>query len=281
MPLVATNNALERLSARGEITLANVGPFTEASDIYTVGGLQVRQQHRFQRDHLELSLINTAGGLTGGDTLAWSVSAGPNACVTLSAPAAEKIYRAHTGFASVDLNIKVEAGASLAWLPQETIAFEGSVFNRNSIFQTVKSARLLVSETVVLGRQASGETLKAFDFQDRWKVYCGNRLIHREDLVMNDKIHGLLNGAAGLNAETAITTILYVAEDALEQAEPIRKTMQAIHPSVTLGCSGIQVGETKKLICRFLAPDHYDVKPKLAEILRRLNNQHMPKSWAI
>jgi urease accessory protein len=226
-------------------------------------------------------LINTAGGLTGGDQLAWSIDAMPHSQTTLSTPAAEKLYRARSGEASVNLDITLQERAKLAWVPQETIVFDGSNFKRNSIFQLARSSKLLLCETVILGRQASGETLDCFNFEDHWKIYLEDKIIHREDLILNQYLPELLTGGAGIAGMKSITTLVYIGDDALDLTAPIRVVLQAFGPSVICGCSGLQIGSAKKLVCRFLASDHYHVKPKLSAILARLNNQHVPKSWAI
>ncbi len=278
---IVTPSNLERVKAEGRLTLTRHGPVTEATELYAAGGLQIRQQHKYRRDHLELSLINTAGGLTGGDQLAWRIDAMPHSQTTLSTPAAEKLYRARSGEAFVNLDITLKQGAKLAWAPQETIVFDGSKFKRNSIFQLVSSSKLLLCETVILGRQASGETLSHFNFEDRWKIYQEGQIIHREDMILNQRLPELLTGNAGIAGMKSITTLVYIGDDALDLAASTRQALQAFDPSVICGCSGLQIGPAKKLICRFLASDHYHVKPKLSAILASLNNQHMPKSWAI
>ena len=84
---------LERLTASGRIQVTDQGGRSQLSKLRTSGGYQVRQQHRARQRNLHLSLINTAGGLTGGDQLNLSIDIQPNARCLLSTSAAEKAYR--------------------------------------------------------------------------------------------------------------------------------------------------------------------------------------------
>ncbi len=81
----------------------------------------------------EAVLLNTAGGLTGGDRMDLEVTLGAGAEATLTTAAAEKIYRARDGEASeIGVQLALGAGARLAWLPQATILFDGSRLDRRT-----------------------------------------------------------------------------------------------------------------------------------------------------
>ena len=70
-------------------------------------------------------LINTAGGLTGGDRLDCALDAGPGAALTVTTQAAERVYRRARPTRRVETRLTLGAGAGLDWLPQETILFDG------------------------------------------------------------------------------------------------------------------------------------------------------------
>src|SRR5438105_5632510 len=69
-------------------------------------------------------IVNTAGGVAGGDRFEFDISVGPKARLSVASTAAEKIYRSLGPDARIDIKLAVGAGASLAWLPQETILFD-------------------------------------------------------------------------------------------------------------------------------------------------------------
>ncbi len=73
---------------------------------------------------LETVLVNTAGGVACGDTFAIDLALDPGAELVLTTTAAEKIYRSDGPVSQIANTLALEAGAHLAWLPQETILFD-------------------------------------------------------------------------------------------------------------------------------------------------------------
>ena len=65
-------------------------------------------------------IVHPPGGIAGGDRLDISAHVGAGAWAQLTSPGAAKWYRA-SGPAYQTLDLTVEAGATLEWLPQETI----------------------------------------------------------------------------------------------------------------------------------------------------------------
>ena len=80
---------------------------------------------------LQAVLINTAGGLTGGDRINWHAEAAPATSLVLTTQACERVYRSTGADASVATRLAAGAGASLNWLPQETILFEHARLDRS------------------------------------------------------------------------------------------------------------------------------------------------------
>ena len=109
----------------------------------------------------EVVLINTAGGVTGGDRIDWRLEAGPGAALVATSQAAERVYRPPAASPGSRRTLVAGAGARLDWLPQETIVFEAGRIERSLDAEVADDARLLALEMLVLGRAASGETVTA------------------------------------------------------------------------------------------------------------------------
>ncbi len=76
-------------------------------------------------------LVNTAGGITGGDQFDLDISLQTGAQLTLTTQAAERAYRAQPGeVGQVTSRLSVQTGAALKWLPQELILFDRCALNR-------------------------------------------------------------------------------------------------------------------------------------------------------
>ena len=81
---------------------------------------------RISKGTTEAILINAGGGIAGGDVITVNAEVGPQATLTLTSQAAERVYRSLGPPAKVDVSLKAEAGSKLFWLPQETILFQHS-----------------------------------------------------------------------------------------------------------------------------------------------------------
>ena len=79
---------------------------------------------------VEAIVLNTAGGVTGGDRFQLSAEVGQGAHLTLTTQAAERAYRSSDGWGRMDSAVSVEDGATLHWLPQELILFDGCALRR-------------------------------------------------------------------------------------------------------------------------------------------------------
>ena len=119
---------------------------------------------------LEAVILNTAGGVASGDRFNIDISVPSEARLVVTTAAAEKIYRALDGDAVIAINLKVAAGATLAWLPQETILFDGARLARTIRIDIDRDARLIVAEAIIFGRSGMGETVRHGRLLDRWQV---------------------------------------------------------------------------------------------------------------
>jgi urease accessory protein len=102
-------------------------------------------------------LLHPPAGLAGGDRLEILVHAEPGSHALLTTPGAGKWYRSAGAEAGQSLDFQVAAGASLEWLPQETIVFDGALARMHTEVTLAGGARYLGWEIICLGRTASGE----------------------------------------------------------------------------------------------------------------------------
>ena len=117
---------------------------------------------------IEAILVNTAGGLTGGDEFGLKVGADGDTHLTVSTQTAERVYSA-LGPKNAEIYVKmiVTGAATLHWLPQETILFNGAGFSRHLDVQMDEDANFLASEMMVFGRTAMQETVRQGHIRDQ------------------------------------------------------------------------------------------------------------------
>ncbi len=269
MTVAASLPRHQRARGIGRIDTQVLDGRTRLTTLFQEGCAKIRLPHTHQAD-LQAVLINTAGGLTGGDEVSWQVDAAPGSRLVLTTQACERIYRSLGDDARVTTRIRVGAGARLDWLPQETILFEGARLDRSLEVDLAPDARLLAIEAVLLGREAMGEAARRAVLRDNWRIRRDGRLLHAEATRLEgDDLSR--DGLALLAGGNAFATLLYVGGDAeamLEHARPL-----------LTGQSGASlVGE--RLVVRALAPSGLALRRIITPIIARLSSAgSLPRLW--
>jgi urease accessory protein len=271
-----TELSAQRVDARATLAVRRVEGRSRIERLYQEGAAKIRMPE-VQGDPLEAILINTAGGLTGGDRIAWEIEVAGQASVTVTTQACEKLYRSRSGEARADVRLKAADGARIAWLPQETIAYDGSSFSRRLDVELAEGAEALVVEAVLFGRLAMGETVSRALFRDRWSVRLGGRLVHAEAFAIGPDLAATLARPAVARGATAFATVLLVSPDADMLLPQVRATI-----GEEGGASVWQVAGTGKLLARLVAGDGYSLRKRLAPLVGLLNGRAgLPKIWSL
>lgn len=167
-------------------------------------------------------IVHPPGGIAGGDRLDIAATVGANAWAQLTSPGAAKWYRAK-GPAYQRLELKVGAGATLEWLPQETIVYCGAQAELSTCIELEGDARLCYWDMVALGRPASGERFNTGHFQARLDIRRDGQLLwHERQRIRGDD--GLLDSPIGLAGQPVFATLLISGEidaDLLERCRMI------------------------------------------------------------
>lgn len=207
---------------RARIAVKADNGVTRLADLYQRDPLNVRMPRPGRGDGFEASLINTAGGIVGGDCLRVDVTAGANAQLRVCPQAAEKVYRSSGADSLVEVALHAGPDAWLEWLPQETILFDGARLRRDTAIRTAAGARVMAGEFLVFGRHASGEALTHGLIHDAWRVFCGERLVWADALHAEGDLAAPLASAACLRDTGAFASFIYAAEDAAGRLPDLR-----------------------------------------------------------
>lgn len=146
------------------------------------------------------------GGIAGGDRLDITAHLAEGAWAQLTSPGAAKWYRA-SGPAYQQVVLTVEAGATLEWLPQETIVFSAAQAELSTRINLEGNARLFYWDVVALGRPASGERFDRGHFQSHLDIRRDGQLLwHERQRIVGDD--GLLDSPIGLDGQPVFATLL-------------------------------------------------------------------------
>lgn len=262
----------QRVDAEGRIAVKRTPRGSVIDRLYQSGAAKIRFPSVSGKSVCEAVLINTAGGLTGGDRLSWTVTAGEAANLTCVSQACEKIYRSPDGEAAhLSVKLTLERNSCLNWMPQETILFDGSALNRTLEGDLAEDACLLIVEAFVFGRAAMGETVRSASLRDQWTVRRAGKLILADSVRMEGDVEELLQRRAIAAGDHAMATIALIAPDAERHLDRLRSSFPAIAGTAFAG----------KLLARLTARGAYELRQTLIPLVSQLSGgRGLPKVWA-
>ncbi|HEY8000109.1 MAG TPA: urease accessory protein UreD [Pseudolabrys sp.] len=185
---------------------------TRRSRVHEDGSLRARFPNAAGKA-LEAVIVNTGGGMTGGDRFAIDVAVGTGASLIVGTAAAEKVYRSTGPDAKMDVTLVVGESARLVWLPQETILFDRARLSRRIDIDLVETSSLLMAEALVFGRAAMGEAMEEGFFADRWRVRRAGRLVFADTARLDGAVAEKLSQPAATAGGVAIATVLVAPAD--------------------------------------------------------------------
>jgi urease accessory protein len=235
----------------GEIGVVATEGETRLAHLYQSDPCRVLFPRPPKKGPFEGVFVTTSGGLVGGDRLRFSVTAGADSTACITSQAAEKIYRSTGATTEIDIDVTAEAGATLEWMPQETIAFDGARLRRNTRIDAAAGARILAGEMVVFGRIAHGENFTKGLLHDGWRIFRDGTLVWADALHLDDNIAETIAAPMTFGGATACATLLCVADDAARHMEAVRNMLNPIVEQ--LPAAATCIGPV--LVIRLLGPD--------------------------
>ncbi len=263
--IFAANRAVGQIA----LCVAAEGGCTRRARVREQGSLRVRFPSSDRRE-CEAVIVNTAGGIAGGDRFALDIEVRQDARLVVTGAAAEKVYRSLEPDAEIAVMLKVGAGAALRWLPQETILFDRARLARNIEVELAGDASLLLVEAIVLGRAAMGEAVEQGKLIDRWRVRRDGRLIFADTLALDGAIADKLRAPAAANGGAALATILLSpGDDSAVAAIRACAFMGEVAASAWRGIA----------LARLCARDGATLRRDLVTLLAALDTGALPRLW--
>lgn len=271
MSAAASRSSLQRATGELRVTMKRRDGRTVLADLHQEGCLKAR----FPRTQgwPEIVMLNSGGGVAGGDRLDLAFTLEPGTSAIFAAQAAERFYRAlpEDPPARIRTTIAVGENAAAEWLPQESILFDACALDRTLDIRLAQTARFLGVETLVFGRRTMGETLARIRLTDRIRLTRG------ADLLLHDatRLHGAatpLARPALARGAGAVATLLYAAEDTESHLAPLREAWKDTEAGVS-AWNGL-------LLARLLAPDAATLRHAVTTGLALLRGPRpLPRVW--
>ena len=261
--IFAANRATGRIALHA---VAQAGR-TRRARVHEDGSLRVRFPN--SGNALEAVIVNTGGGMTGGDRFRVDLTVGAGARLIAGTAAAEKIYRSTGPDAEMDVTLDVHAGGHLSWLPQETILFDRARLRRRIEVDLADGASLIMAEAVIFGRAAMGEAMSNGFFADRWQLRRDGRLIFADSTHLDGAIAETLGALAVTAGGIAIANVLIAPAN--------EETIAAVRALEFSGEAGISAWNGIAL-ARLVARDGLTLRRDLVAVLAALGHD-VPRLW--
>jgi urease accessory protein len=224
----------QRAQAEARASFRRTARRTEPDRLFETGGLRWRFSRSTSR--CEAVIVNTGGGVAGGDALRVELALNEGAEVAATTPAAEKIYRSDGPAARLETRLSLGFRARLLWLPQETLLFDGARLERKLLVDMAGDAELLVVESLVFGRLAMGETAIDARLSDSWRIRRDGKLLFADETRLDHAAAALDRIAVGAGARS-VATIVAAAPNVEARLPDLRAAHEAAGDGVEAGAS--------------------------------------------
>lgn len=191
------------------------------------GCLKARFPRRLAADWMDVVMLNTSGGVAGGDRLDNRFDVRDGARVSIAAQAAERFYRSVPGSAPSQVRTKicVGAGAAAEWLPQETILFDRCAVDRVLEVELAVDAWFLGVESLVFGRAAMGESVAQASVRDLIRVRHDGVLRLHDAVRLEGEVAAALRRKAVADGAGAMATMVHVAPGVEARLDEVRAVL--------------------------------------------------------
>jgi len=212
-------------------------------------------------------LLHPPGGVVGGDRLETSVELLPGAEVLLTTPAAQKLYRSRGARADVSNLLRVHRGASLEWLPSETLAFSSAQARLVTRVELQPEASFLGWDIVCYGMPARAEPFTAGRVSSRFEIFreAAPLSIESLDLIAGQ---GLLDAPYALRGQPVVASLYAVPGRGEVDEALVERVREAVAGAARGFCSVSSL--TDALVVRALGPNVEGVRASLIAAWREL-----------
>ncbi|MBN3947812.1 MAG: urease accessory protein UreD [Nostoc sp. NMS7] len=225
-------------------------------------------------------ILHTAGGIVGGDRLSSNIHLQPQAQALITTAAASKIYRSNGLQARQTIEMQVDAGACLEWLPQETILFNGAIYRQDLRVELAIGGSWLGWEITRFGRSARGEKFYLGEWRSHTEIWQKDvpLWIDRQYLPGSEDIFHSPHGLAG---KPIVGSLVWVG--GAVSAEVVEKTRNLWNGEGEAGVSRLQHG----LLCRYRGASTSEVRNWFIDVWQLLRVSFLnrgnciPRVWQV
>ncbi len=221
-------------------------------------------------------LVHPPSGLVAGDRLDIAIDLAPGTHGVITTPGAGRFYRSEGERATQHVQVRMQEGARLEWLPMEAICYSGCNAENRLDLQLAPGAEFIGWDVTALGLPHSGQPFVAGRLRQHLEVQGG--WLERGTIAANDA--RLMDGPLGLAGQRCIATLFLatgtdIGRDRREQALHLAREVIEAHP--LRARAGATAPDGRTVAVRVLA----DVVEPAMDLLKAVRNAWRPALWGL
>jgi urease accessory protein len=171
--------------ARLDLEISHRGEKSVVSNSRQQGPLTIQSPFYPEKEVCHLYLLHPPAGIVGGDRLQLNITAKDNGAALITTPGATKFYRSNGALAEQHQEFTVLPGASLEWLPQETIYFPDANASLNTRINLEGTAAYMGWEIHCFGLPANKKDFCDGQAQIRLSLFRDSRPLLLESVKIS------------------------------------------------------------------------------------------------
>jgi len=222
-------------------------------------------------------VVHPPGGVAGGDRLEIRAQGNRDSAAFITTPGASKWYKANGSVSQQHVMLRVAEGASMEWLPQETILFDAAHVRLTHTVELAEDASYIGGEILCFGRTAAGERFASGRLEQRTTILRAGKPIWFEQGGF-DAGDGTMHSPLGLAGKTVCATLM--------AAGRLRPGLAAEVRAACDGAPGLGATQMKSLlVVRYLGDSSETAKQLMTlawQVLRKAllgRDALMPRIW--
>ena len=209
-------------------------------------------------------IVHPPGGLVGGDTLDIKVKVDAGAHGLISTPGATRFYASDALLATQCVELTLQPGSRLEWLPLEAIAYPGCRARNHWKAHLQGDAELMAWDVCALGLPAANKAFTSGRFHQRLEIPG----LWLEQATLDAEDTGLMNSPLGLAGHRCLGTMVFACGTPLtrERREHLQEAARSALLELPLNVhAGVTSPNPSMVVVRMLAPV---VEPLMAGLQR-------------
>jgi urease accessory protein len=221
-------------------------------------------------------IVHPPGGVVGGDELRVQARLDAGAQALITTPGATRFYRSEGAPALQQVQLRLDAGARLEWLPMETLAYSGCQARSELRMELAPGAELIGWELLVLGLPAAnqpflnGSFTQQIEFPGHW--------LERGRVDASDRC--LLQGPLGWAGSAVLGTAWFATGTAMspkQRDELLACAREGVQGDPLAVRAGITAPQARVVVLRVLASG---VEPAM-QLMQRVRAAWRLAAWGL